>query len=78
MLCLRALRRTLPMLTTAGGLVAGALVAGCGSERTEPLPAEAKTPGQLRPPNLARDKQPLAKNVNLKAPSSIKELQTKP
>jgi hypothetical protein len=69
--------RILPKVILMGSLVAPSLFAGCG-ERTAPLPAEAKTPGELKVPNLAQQTKPLAKNVNLKAPRSIKEVQPAP
>jgi hypothetical protein len=71
-------RRSFSLLAAIAVLPACGLVPGCGSERGEPLPAEAKTPGELRLPNFPADKKALGKNVNLKAARSIKELQSKP
>ncbi len=67
--------RGFPNLATTIGLVAGVLISGCGSERREPLPAEAKTPGELRVPKFPQDKQAIAKTINPNAPRSVKELQ---
>ncbi len=69
--------RIMRTLAVVLGLAAGGLVAGCG-ERTEPLPAEAKTPGELRPPTFTPEKAALAKNVNPKGARSIKDVQSKP
>ncbi len=77
MLGLWELRRTYPIRAAISGFVMAALVAGCGSDRREPLPEQAKTPGELKPPNLPKGSQPLAKNVNPNAPRSIKEMQPK-
>jgi hypothetical protein len=75
MLGLRKLRPTICILMIIGAVTAAAGLSGCSSERREPLPPEAKTPGELKPPKLP--KGPLAKNVNPNAPRSIKELQGK-
>jgi len=77
MLGSREFRRAFCKLTAMGGLAAVTLVSGCGEGR-EPLPIEAKTPGELKPRPLGRDAQPVAKNVNQQAPRSIKEIQSKP
>ena len=74
---MRELCRTGFVLAATGFLVGAGLVSGC-SEGREPLPAQAKTPGELKPPPLGRDAQPVAKNVNQEAPRSIKEIQPKP
>ena len=78
MLVFRQSRRTLPLFTLMGGLMAGGFLPGCGSERRVPLPVEAKTPGELRLPKIPQDHKALAKNVNPNAPRSIKELQKNP
>jgi hypothetical protein len=59
-------------------LLACRLLPGCGSDRSGPLPAEAKIPGELKPPTYTDDKNAVAKNVNLKAARSIKDLQPNP
>jgi hypothetical protein len=73
---LRVTRRTF-FIAAIEGLVAAAFVSGC-SEGREPLPVEARTPGELKAPPLGRDAQPVAKSVNQQAPRSIKEIQPKP
>jgi hypothetical protein len=70
-------RRTFSLVVAVAVWPAGVLP-GCGSDRREPLPVEAKTPGQLKVPEFPVDKKSLAKNVNPKAARSIKDLQSKP
>jgi hypothetical protein len=69
-------KRALPLFLVIAGLAAGGLLNGCG-EAARPVPPEATKRGTLSPPNPAQGAQPVAKNVNLKAPRSIKELQPK-
>jgi hypothetical protein len=70
-------RFSLSIITAIAGAMTTVLVVGCNSERTAPLPIEAKTPGELRPPAGAPGAQPLPKNVNPNAPRSIKDVQPK-